>query len=215
MTTNLGTATKITTDTWLRATWEEFLGVADDPAYLQGRAYYDHSQMRVEMAALGAAHGHDNALLLIIITIFTTLKKIRVQQFSNTSFRREGLQECQPDCAFYIGDDYKALPRGNAPVNVDLMGPPSLVIEIGASSINDDLGRKRVLYERLGVREYWVVDVAVAEVFAFSVAEERSGRIENSVVLPGLKMAVVEETLRRGQQEDDATIGQWLMELFC
>ncbi|WP_218079351.1 Uma2 family endonuclease [Anthocerotibacter panamensis] len=214
MVANLSTVTKIETDTWVRATWEEFLRVAYNPVYLQGRSYYDLGHMRIEMAALGSSHGHDNALLSIILTLFTTLKKIRVQQFLNTSFRREGLQECQPDCAFYIGDDFKVLPRGNSPIDVDLVGAPSLIIEIGASSINDDLGRKRVLYERLGVREYWAVDVAVAEVFAFSVAEGRSGRIEVSEVLSGLAMATVEEALRRGWQEDDAAIGQWLMELF-
>jgi Uma2 family endonuclease len=32
----------------------------------------------------------------------------------------------------------------------------NLVIEIAVYSVNDDLGFKRLLYERLGVKEYWI-----------------------------------------------------------
>src|SRR5215218_781849 len=40
-----------------------------------------------------------------------------------------------------------------------VMGPPDLVIEIlSPSSISNDFLRKSKLYERFGVREYWIVN---------------------------------------------------------
>lgn len=75
----------------------------------------------------------------------------------------------------------------------------------------DDIGRKRLLYERLAVREYWVVDVEQSEVIAFAVANEGSRRIRESQVLPGLGISLVEEALQRSQTEDDGSLTRWLM----
>jgi Putative restriction endonuclease len=124
------------------------------------------------------------------------------------------LQECQPDLAFYTGAEFTFPPKTSAPVDVNQYGPPTLVIEISASSLNDDLGHKRLLYERLGVREYWVADVEQSKVIAFEVSEGRSGQIRKSKVLPGLLMDVVEEALRRSQTEDDGTVNRWLLQTF-
>jgi len=44
----------VPTDTWVKATWEEFLTFADDPTLVTGRFYYDEGYMRIEMAALGS-----------------------------------------------------------------------------------------------------------------------------------------------------------------
>lgn len=93
-------------------------------------------------------------------------------------------------------------------------GAPQLVIEIASTTLNDDLGKKRLLYERLGAVEYWVVDVQAAQVIAFEIADRRSGQITESQVLPGLAMATLEMALERSQQEEDATITRWLLELF-
>ncbi len=55
------------------------------------------------------------------------------------------------------------------------------------------------LYKRIGVSEYWVVDVQVGKVTAFEIANGRCGQIQDSVILPGLAINIVEEALRRGQ----------------
>ena len=97
---------------------------------------------------------------------------------------------------------------------MDTYGIPQLVIEVAASSLSEDLGSKRLLYERLDVDEYWVVNVATSDVIAFSVADGRSGEIRESTVLPGLKIKAVEEALRRSQSEDDGAINRWLIKQF-
>lgn len=95
---------------------------------------------------------------------------------------------------------------------MNVFGPPALAIEIGASSFKDDLGAKRLLYERLGVLEYWVVNVAESDVIAFSISEQRSGEIQTSEVLSGLEIDLVEAALDRSQTEDDTALMGWLME---
>lgn len=97
---------------------------------------------------------------------------------------------------------------------MDVYGVPQLVIEIAATSLNEDLGTKRLLYERLGVSEYWVVNAAASNVISFSVADGGSSEIRDSEVLPGLKINTVEEALQRGQSDDDGAVNRWLIQQF-
>jgi Uma2 family endonuclease len=55
------------------------------------------------------------------------------------------------------------------------------VIKIAAAALNDDLGRKRLLCERLGVQEYWVVHVG--EAIAFKVFDGGSQKTREHVTL--------------------------------
>ncbi|NER30437.1 MAG: Uma2 family endonuclease [Symploca sp. SIO1C4] len=203
--------TQIATDTWVKASWDECLALTNEPQYTDGRCYYNQGYLRMEMSALGSAHGQDNTIISTVIVLYASLNNIRLKGLTNTSFRKTGLQESQPDLAFYIGNDFSFPPRTNAPVDVEAVGMPNLVVEIGASSFDDDLGLKRLLYEQLGVQEYWVVNVAAGEVIAFAVADGGSRRISESQVLVGLGMGVVEEALQRSQSEDDGAITRWLI----
>jgi len=204
----------IQTDAWVRASWDEFVATAYSPTYQEGRAYYDHGYMRIEMASLGASHGKDNSLISAVFLLYGLAKNLPMEQLINTSFRKTGVRECQPDLAYYIGATIPTLPRNNAPINVDVYGPPSLVVEVGASSFSDDLGAKRLLYEQLGVGEYWVVNTAELSVIAFEVADGHSGRIDVSTVLPNLNISLVNEALQRSASGNITTVGAWLMERY-
>ena len=204
----------LVTDAWIKATWETYVTLADDPTYSKSRCYYDDGWMRIEMAALGPLHGRENSIVSTLIILFATLKNIRIVELTNTPFRKPGTRDGQPDIAFYIGSTFELPPRDNKPVNVDKFGAPQLAVEIASTSLDDDLGRKRLLYERLGVEEYWVVDVAAGEVIAFEVLAGKSGQIKVSKVLPELQFSRVEEALKRSQTEDDGTINRWLLQLF-
>jgi Uma2 family endonuclease len=97
---------------------------------------------------------------------------------------------------------------------VDVWGTPSLAIEISSTTLSDDLGQKRLLYERLGVQEYWVVNVEAATVIAFEIFNGGSRRIQISSVLANLSISVVEEALQRSKTEDDGKINRWLVQQF-
>ena len=204
----------IATDAWIKGSWQDFTALSEDPTYEDGRLYFDHERIRIEMVPLGASHSQDDPLVARVISLFATLKGLRFKEISNGSFRKAGERGCQPDIAFYIGEEIKFPPRGDTPIDLNEVEPPSLVVEIASTTLADDLGPKRLLYERLGVQEYWVVDVSSRGVTAFEISDGRSGEVQESVVLPGLSITVVEEALQRGQAEDDGMINRWLLELF-
>jgi Uma2 family endonuclease len=203
------------TDTWAKATWEEFLTFADDSTWEKGKFYYYEQYMRVEMSPVGPLHGRHNSIMTYVVILFATLRNIRIVQFTNTSFRKAGIGEFQPDLAYYIGSDLRVPPDdSNSVVDLNQYDPPNLVVEIGASSFNDDLGGKRLLYESAGIAEYWVERANTGEVFAFAINGGGSGRIQESLVLPGLEIALVEEALNRSLTQDDGEINRWLIQTF-
>lgn len=204
----------LVTDTWVPATWEEFLAIVDRPELEKARCYYDDGWMRIETMPIGFAHGRDNSLLASVVTLYGTLKNLSFLSLTNCSFRKARERECQPDLAFYIGTELPTIPRSNSPVDVNLYGPPTSAIEISSTTLSDDLGQKRLLYERLGVQEYWVVNVEAATVIAFAIADGGSRQIQVWAVLPDLPIAVIEEALRRSQTEDDGALNRWLLQQF-
>ncbi|NJN62084.1 MAG: Uma2 family endonuclease [Coleofasciculaceae cyanobacterium RL_1_1] len=202
---------------WTVATWDEFLAIAgeQEPDGLpQTQAYFYTPWMRLEMIPLGKDHGRLNNIPLKTATLFSAFRALKTVEYINTTLRKSGELECQPDLSIYIGDVTCLPAAGNEVINLDQFDPPSLVVEIAASSIADDLGMKRLLYERLGVREYWVIDTRQRSLIAFSIADGRSGVISQSEVLPGLDLAIVDEALRRTDENDDAAITRWLIETF-
>ncbi|MCG6134295.1 MAG: Uma2 family endonuclease [Nostoc sp. LLA-1] len=70
------------------------------------------------------------------------------------SYRQVGVREVQPDISYYIGDNADVIPYGTSIINLDVYPPPDLVIEVANTSLADDQGAKRLLYEDLGVKEY-------------------------------------------------------------
>ncbi|MBD2566656.1 Uma2 family endonuclease [Anabaena lutea] len=204
----------IVTDTWFNVNWDEFLEIAKHPDYQQGKFYFYQNYMRVEMSPVGSIHGNNNNVVANAVNLYATLKNIKIKGWVNTSFRRTSEGECQPDLAFYIGDKIIFPPLTNSPVNINELAAPTLVVEIAASSVNDDLGFKRLLYERLGVKEYWVMDANNNDIIAFEISDGGSRRIEESKVLPGLQIATVKEAIQRSLTQDDGEVNRWLLGIF-
>jgi len=203
-------------DVWVKASWDEFMALTDEPSLEKARFYYNHSFMRIEMSPVGPTHSHENSIVSNVIRLFAMVNSVVTYEYTNCSFRKKNHAEFQPNIAFYIGSGLKIPPKNNAPVNLNEFDLPTLVVEISSTTIHDDLGHKRLLYERLGIKEYWVVNAYTAEVFAFAIADGRSGLITQSQVLQGLEIAIIEEALRRSHaDEDDSAIARWLLDTFA
>ncbi|MEA5619437.1 Uma2 family endonuclease [Cronbergia sp. UHCC 0137] len=206
--------TTIPTDTWVQANWEDFITFADDPTLTNGRFYYDQGYMRIEMLPIGSAHSQDNSIISTVVILYAAIKNIPIKELTNASFRKIGVRESQPDIAFYIGNNLIFPPRNNEPINLNELDPPSLVVEIAASSLEDDTTRKQKLYQRLGIKEYWVVDVRKTKIIAYNLAANQNTHLEKSQVLPELPINLVEQALHKSQTEDDGAITRWLLTKF-
>lgn len=81
------------------------------------------------------------------------------------------------------------------------VGPPDVVIEISSPSTRRiDLGKKRDIYERFAVPEYWFVDLRREVVEVRRLVEERfgvprvlvPGEVLSSPNLPGFELAIAD-----------------------
>jgi Uma2 family endonuclease len=216
MVNTLPTPSSSVTDTWVEATWAEFIAASENSEIEQTRCYYDTGWMRIETMVVGSGHSQDNALISQVVNLYGIIRNLPVKGFMNGSFRRESEQECQPDLAFYLGADIPEPfpPKTTEVIDIERYGSPSLVVEVASTSLNDDLGRKRLLYERLGVKEYWIVDVLRSSIVAFAIANRGSQQIQVSQVLPDLAIRTIAEALGRNQTEDDTAVSRWLMQVF-
>ncbi|MEB3886432.1 Uma2 family endonuclease [Lyngbya sp. CCY1209] len=202
-------------DTWVPATWDEYLRALDDPAHAKSKGYYSNGRMRLEMQlSVGFDHSKDHGIIALAINLYGILKGIPFTILDNCSFRKTGYTEFQPDLAYYIGTQATAIPGGTDIVNLEKYPVPNLVVEVAKSSLLDDRTVKRVLYEDVGISEYWIVKVETAEVLAYQMSDRGSQRIDVSLMFPGLEIATLDEALKRSRSQDQSQVGAWLMAQF-
>ncbi len=206
--------TPILTDSWISMDWDTFVSQSEDPALAKAKGYYYQGYGRFEMLPVGFNHGADHILTSNAINLFCILRAIPLQMTDNCSYQKTGQDECQPDLSVYVGPRARLVPATSGIVNLDKYPAPDLVVEIANTSLLDDLGSKRSLYEELGIAEYWVVDVKKAKVTAFEILEQGSQRTRVSQVLSGFEIAVLEEALQRSREVDQSQVGAWLLQQF-
>lgn len=106
----ISSSKRVITNEWVPATGEEFVEVAYDASYLDGRAYFDTGKMRIEMASLGVGHSRQNSVVSNVVMLFSACKDMDITSYTNGSFHRAGMKEFQPDIAFHLGAGAKYLP---------------------------------------------------------------------------------------------------------
>ncbi|MEH2332389.1 Uma2 family endonuclease [Nostoc sp.] len=208
------TQTQLPTDIWICTSWQEYEQAIANLLNEKAKSYYYKGHMRLEIAPVSFDHGKDHVVIIFAVTLFAALKGILATGLDTTTFRKTGVQDCQPDVAYYLRESAQTIPAGTGIVNLDRYPVPDLVIEIAKTSLLDDLGTKRSLYEELGVAEYWVVDVQNTQIIAYAMAEQGSKRIQESQVLPGLAIAILESALRRSREMNQSEVGAWLLSQF-
>ncbi len=205
---------QIPIDTWISASWEQYLQTIEHPDYKNAKSYYHDRRFRLEMTPLGHDHAADNTIASFAVTLFCTLKAIPTKGLTNCTFRKESVEEAQPDLAYYLNENAEIVPWGTTIIDLDRFPAPDLVVEIANTSLSDDQGEKRLLYEDLQVKEYWIFDVKNVRVLGFAIENHGSRRITESIVLPGLSIALLQEALKLTRQQNQSQVGAWLLSEF-
>lgn len=204
--------TQIPLDTWISASWEEFVRLADDPAYAKSKGYYHQGAMRFEAMSTGFAHSDAHAIILFAIILYATHSGLPLTTIDACSYRKTGCDEFQPDISCYSGENADTIPNETRVIDLDTYPLPNLVIEISDTTLSDDKGEKRLQYEELGISEYWIVNVKTGEIIAFLIsAIGVSQRIQVSQVIPGLKFSLLSATLQHRREHNQSATMAWLM----
>jgi len=206
--------TKLPADTWVAATWNEYLQAIENPAYEKAKSYYYNGKMRIEMPPVGNDHSRDHSIVIYAVHLFASIKGIDLNGNDNCTYWKTGYNDAQPDASFYIGKNAEVIPWGTSIIQLDIYPAPDLVIEVANTSVADDKGDKRLLYEELGVGEYWIIDVQNVQVIAFAVENGGSRKITQSQVLPGLAISLLQEGFRRTREMNHGRVGAWLLSQF-
>jgi Uma2 family endonuclease len=205
---------KLITNAWRKVDWDTYIDTIDSPEHEQHQGYYYSGYMRIEDMPTGADHSRCHVLLIFAINLFCTIGGIAINGFDNCTYRKTEIRECQPDLSYYCEERARLAPVGTSVINLDEQATPDLVIEISNTTLEDDLGAKRLLYEEMGISEYWVVDVQNSLIYAFEMFDRGSKRIDTSIVLPQLSIATITEALNLSKKQDQSQIGKWLMSQF-
>lgn len=206
--------TKLITDTWVKATWDEYIQTIEDPRLEKAKGYYYNGKMRIEMPPVGNDHASDHTIIIYAINLWAAIKGINLNGKDNCTYRKTGFKEAQPDVSYYIGENADVIPWGTTIISLDSYPPPTLVIEVANTSLSDDKGEKRLLYEELGIAEYWIIDVQNVKVIAFAVENGGSRKITQSQVLSGLAISVLEQALQLTRQMNHGRVSAWLLSQF-
>lgn len=202
-------------NTWVKVSWAEFIQVADNPQYQKNKFYYFNGEARVEPMSTGSDHSADHALIVMAIGLFVAVNGLALNSKDNCSYRKVGNKEVQPDISYYVGNRSQLIPWGTGIIDLETYPAPDLAIEIANSSWADDIGKKRLMYEDLGVKEYWVIDVKNVEILAFAITDlegvKGSYRITRSQVITGLETALLQEVLRLSRENDHGYVTSWLL----
>ena len=202
-------------NTWVKSSWAEFIQIADDLQYQKYKFYYCNGESRIEPMSIGSDHSDDHALIVMAMGLFIAVNKLVIRSKDNCSYRKVGNREVQPDISYYVGDRAQLIPWGTGVVDLDIYPAPDLAIEIANSSWLDDIGKKRLMYEDLGVKEYWVIDVKNVEILAFAITDFEGGRgsyrIARSQVITGLEITLLEQVLRLSRESDHGQVTAWLL----
>lgn len=136
-----------------------------------------------------AAVPHEQVVgqLYLIMLNYVNKHNAGMVLLSNTAVHAKGdaVDYVMPDLTF-VSQERKHLIRRNG-----VHGAPDLAVEIvspGLQSMKRDIVDKFQLYERTGVKEYWMIDYVGREIQMYGLVDGKYERIDQSAVLPGIEL---------------------------
>ena len=175
----------VITKTRRKFTYEDYRNTPDGIRYelLDGEL--------IMVPAPNMVHQGLSTILLRLIDTLVTLQKLGKVFHAPTDVVFSDTDTVQPDLIFVSNERAHIITENN------IRGAPDLVIEIlSPSTAGRDRTFKRTLYERHGVREYWMVDPAARNVTVLLLGENGyelagiygEGQTLTSPTLPGFSL---------------------------
>jgi Putative restriction endonuclease len=193
--------------------WSDYVALRDDPNIDWRKIIFDEGWLWVDMGKEGPNHAAFSDLMTAVFFIWSFLHpELVLQSYGRCLLEKPNTQACAPDLVLYQGDNIPRWQDGE-PRRIDLTKHrlPDLVGEISDTTLSLDLDEQKRLYAKLGILEYWVIDVKGLRIFAFALTDAGEyAAIEVSQVLAGLPIRLVEQTLERLPKETNTAAANWL-----
>lgn len=197
------------------ATWQDYLALRDDASLDCQKISFNDGWLWADMGKEGPNHASFSNLLTMIFGFWAFLNpEIPLQSYGRCLIEKPELQACAPDLVLYRGDDIPRWQPGEPRrISTTRHRLPDMVGEIGDTTLSLDLDEQKQLYASLGISEYWVIDGAGRRLFGFGLTERGSYEaIEESRVLAGLPLGLVEQAIERLNHETNTAAANWLMQ---
>jgi Uma2 family endonuclease len=203
----------ITLPRWQPAAWENYVQLKEDPSLESAQLFFSHNQLLVEnRGGEGIQHARVSDLFRLLVGLWLMQKPdIKAEMMSNCIIQKPRVRAASPDLVVYVGEKIPQYQSGERrEIDLDQQRPPDLVGEVSDTTLASDLDEKKKLYAEMGIREYWVIDVLGQRVFAFY---QQPGSyyelIEVSVVLSGLRIELLSESLKQMTAGSNVTAATW------
>jgi Uma2 family endonuclease len=197
------------------ATWQDYVAIRDNPDMDWQKISFHQGWLWVDMGKEGPNHASFSHLMTAIFFVWVFLHpEVVLQSYGRCVIERPDTHACAPDLVLYKGDNIPKW-QPSQPRRIDLRRHrlPDLVGEIADTTLSLDLDEQKQLYASLGIPEYWVIDVKGMQIFAFGLTElGHYEAIEQSQVLTGLPIALLEKTLERLTTETNTAAANWLIQ---
>jgi Uma2 family endonuclease len=192
--------------------WSEYVALRDDASQDWRKIIFDAGWLWVDMGKEGPNHAAFSDLITAIFFVWSFIyPQTPLQSYGRCLIEQQDTSACAPDLVLYQGDNIPRWQVGE-PRRIDLSQHrlPDLVGEISDTTLSLDLDEQKQLYAKLGIVEYWVIDVKGLRVFAFGLTEAGTyAPIETSQILSGLPIRLVEQTLERLPEETNTAAANW------
>jgi Uma2 family endonuclease len=138
------------------------------------RSHYELLNGRVVMnPPAGWPHGAVDSAVQMLLGTWVQEQRLGLVLGSSQGFELPSGDVVEPDCSFV---SYDRMRSTTPEVGEFLRVAPDLIVEVlSRSNATRDRGEKKGIYERNGVREYWLVDPRAKTLTTFTLVDGRYG----------------------------------------
>jgi Uma2 family endonuclease len=200
---------------WVSMTWDEYEQWRDGTTSKTAQWYFDRNLFLVrDMGWEGIVHSQVKDLFIMLFVFWFSFHPDRVaQSMSGGLLEKPGLKAASPDLMLYVGPGCPEWQPGETRrIDLDRWRVPDLVGEVADTTLASDLDEMKQIYAALMIPEYWVIDVQGRRILMFWLVAGKYQEVETSVLMPGVTIGLLEETIDRWATGTNISAATWFMQ---